>query len=213
MEIDLLKNYPKRQRDTKARAEVKTQEIIDTNLKFGWEYFDKKGYCFNGYSYDGRWIPVVKDFIDYYGLKEGDKVLDIGCAKGYMVYDFVNQGIDAYGLDISNYAIGCSPPEIRYRLYEGNAKDLSIFYNKEFDLVISINTIHCLGENDLRQSVREIQRIGKKAYVTVDSYRNDEEKERMLQWIVAGRTVKSTNEWIKLFQEEGYTGDYYWFIP
>jgi len=211
MEINLLQRYPKRIRDTDSRAKNKTQEIIDTNLKFDWEYFDKKGYCYNGYSYDGRWIPIVYDIINFYGLKKGDKVLDVGCAKGYTVYDFVNQGIEAYGIDISSYAIGCSPTEIRNRLYLGNAKDLSRFKDNEFDLVISINCIHCLNEVDCRSALREIERVGKHKFVTVDAYRTEEEKKKLMDWVVAARTVMSRDDWIKLFREENYNGNYYWF--
>lgn len=212
MEIDLMEKYPKRNRDTKARSEKKTQNIIDCNLTFGWEYFDKKGYCYEGYSYDGRWIPIVEDMIAYYDLKPGSKILDVGCAKGYAVYDFVNEDMDAYGIDISEYAVNASPPEIRDRLYVGNAIDLSRFEDNEFDLVISINCVHCLDEDKARQAIREIERVGKNKFLTVDSFRTKEEEERMMEWIVAGRTAMSTDDWIKLFEEEGYTGDYYWFI-
>jgi len=213
MEIDLLETYPKITRDTKSRSLEKTPRIIQLAKKFGWEYFDKKGVCYNGYSYDRRWIPVVKKFIDYYDLHADSKVLDIGCGKGYLVYDFIEAGIDCYGIDVSNYAIDCSPPEIRWRLKLRNAKDLGVYKDDQFDLVISINTIHNLKEPDCRKAIRDIQRIGKHAFIVVDSFRNDIEKQRMMEWNTTGETIKSTEEWKKTFDEEGYVGDYYWFIP
>ena len=73
-EINLLNSCPNLNRDTAARAKSKTQKQIDTALKFGWEYFDKKGICYDGYSYDGRWVPVAKKFIDYYNLNENSSV-------------------------------------------------------------------------------------------------------------------------------------------
>lgn len=213
VEINLLDMYPQISRDTKIRKLQMTDKQRQTAKKFGWEYFDMKGICYSGYTYDGRWVPIAKRFIDYYNLKKGDKVLDVGSAKGYLIYDFINLGIDAYGIDISKYAIDCSPPEIRWRLKEGDAKDLYKYKDKQFDLVISINTIHNLKEDDCRKAIREIQRVGKKAFIVVDSYRNDEERERIFEWNITAETIKSNVGWIELFKEERYTGDYFWFVP
>jgi len=212
-EINLLDMYPQIKRDTKTRKLEMTTRRKQLAKEFGWEYFDKEGICYGGYIYDGRWIPVAKKFINHYKLKKGDKILDVGAAKGYLIYDLINLGMDAEGIDISPYAIGCSPPEIRSRLMVWDVRDLWIFRDKEFDLVISINTIHNLPEKDCRKAIREIQRIGKNAFIVMDSYRNDEEKQRMLEWNITGETIKSSDGWKKMFKEEGYTGDFYWFIP
>jgi SAM-dependent methyltransferase len=213
MEIDLLTKYPKRTRDTKARKKEKTKKIIELARKFGYEYFDEPGVCYGTYKYDGRWIPVVRDMIEHFDLKPGAKILDVGCAKGHTVYDFIGEGMNAFGIDISTYAIENCMPQVKDRVRIANAKDLSMFKDKEFDLVISINSIHNLDEKECREAVKEIQRVGKKGYIVVDSWRNEYEKERMLDWNIAGRTVLSSDDWKKLFEEEGYTGDYYWFIP
>ena len=205
--------YPQIKRDTKTRKEQMTPLRKQLAKKFGWEYFDKKGICYDGYHYDGRWVPIVNRFIEYYNLNKESKVLDIGCGKGYMVYDFIDRNIDAYGIDISKYALDCSPPDIRWRLKIGNAKNLNMYRDKQFDLVISINTIHNLKENDCRKAIREIQRVGKNAYIVVDSYRTAKEKQRMMEWNITGETIKSSKNWEQIFKEEGYTGDFYWFIP
>jgi cyclopropane fatty-acyl-phospholipid synthase-like methyltransferase len=117
MEIDLLDLYPKTNRDLKSRVNNKTEEQVRLAKKYDWEYFDKKGICYGGYTYDGRWLPVVKRFIDYYNLKPHDRILDVGCAKGYMLYDFlqVEPDLEVIGIDISQYAIGCSPTENDWR--------------------------------------------------------------------------------------------------
>lgn len=213
-EINLLDFYPTRIRNTKERAKIKTKKQIKIAKKFGWEYFDKKDICYGGYSYDGRWIPIAKRLINYYKLKKGDKILDVGCGKGYLVYDLVNLGIDAYGVDISEYAIDSAPDSIQTKLYLCDAKDLSFNFNEnQFDLVISINTIHNLLLKDCKKAIKEIQKIGKNAFIVVDSYRNKEEKKRMMDWNITGETIRSVKNWKKLFKEVGYTGDYYWFIP
>ena len=83
-EIDLLKNYPKTKRDTSQRSENKTEEDRFVARKFGKEFFDgdrKHGY--GGFSYNSKfWEPVVPDFINFYGLDENSKVLDIGSGAG-----------------------------------------------------------------------------------------------------------------------------------
>lgn len=215
MEVNLLELYPKRDRDTKERARAKTAERVELAKKFGWEFFDKKGVCYDGYIYDGRWIPIAKKFAEHYCLNGSSKVLDIGCAKGYLLYDLKQliPSISITGIDVSEYAINCAPPEIKSNLLVADARDLSIFNDKEFDLAISINVIHNLKERECRLAVREIQRVARKAYIVVDAYRNDCEKERMFEWVLTAETILSVNQWKELFEEEGYTGDYYWFIP
>lgn len=215
MEINLMNEYPERKRNLMERVATKTKEQIETAKKFGWEYFDAKDICYGGYIYDGRWTPVVKRFIDYYGLKSDDKILDCGCAKGYMLYDFLKTmpSLRVTGIDISEYAIECCPLEVKPFLKVGNVIDLSMFKDKEFNFVVCITTIHNLKEIECRQAIREIQRVGKNAFIKVDAYRTEEDRERMLAWNITAETILSVDEWIKLFKEERYTGDYYWFMP
>ncbi len=216
-EIDLLKLYPKIKRDTEARAKTKTEKQKSIALKFGWEYFDKKGICYNGYFYDGRWIPIVQRFIDYFNIKDGMKILDVGCAKGYMLYDFKNAlpNLTLRGVDISEYAINSCPTEVKDCLQIANANDLSTFNSNEFDVVFAINSIHSFKTiEETKIAVSEIQRVSKgRSYIIVDAYSNQKEKKRMEQWQVAGHMVLSENQWIKIFEEVSFTGDYFWFKP
>jgi SAM-dependent methyltransferase len=215
-EIDLFKPvYPERKRDWKAVARNKTEQQVEIARKYGWEYFDMKGICYGSYSYDGRWVAVARRFIEHYGLRPGMRVLDIGCAKGYLLYDFLHvmPSLVVAGIDISQFAVNCCPPEVAPFLRVGNANNLSMFGDQEFDLVLSISTVHNLPESECRQAIREIQRVGKHAWVKVDSYRNEEEKEIMFAWNITARTILSANDWKSLFLEEGYTGDYYWTLP
>ena len=215
MEIDLLVDYPKTNRDVTARSQERDPDIVRRAKLFDWEYFDRKDpkVCYGGYIYDGRWKPVVRRFIEHYKLERYSSILDVGAAKCYLLYDFVQTKMTfrVVGLDISRYAINCKPHEVDAIV--GNAKDLSMFGDKEFDLVISINTIHNLVESDCRKAIREIQRVGKDAFITVDAYSTDEEKERMLAWNTTAETIHSVDGWKQLFKEEGYTGDYFWFMP
>jgi ubiquinone/menaquinone biosynthesis C-methylase UbiE len=217
IEIDLLENYPKTKRDLKQRANEKTQEDRNIARKFGEEFFDgdrKHGY--GGFNYMSRfWQPVIPTFIKHFNLNENSKVLDVGCAKGFMLFDIKEAipNITIEGIDISSYAIENAKEEIKQFLRVGNAKELP-YKNNSFDVVISINTIHNLEKKECAKALQEIQRVSRgKSFVTVDAYRNEEEKEAMYAWNLTAKTIMSVDEWIAFFDEVGYTGDYYWFIP
>lgn len=215
-EINLLEKYPRSKRPIDERAAQRTQEDICMAKRFGKEYFDGPrtqgygGYCY----YPKFWTEVVKDFIQHYNLTKGSKILDVGCGKGFMLYDFIKAlpGIVVRGIDISQYAIDNAKPEVKPFLEIGDAKDLSRFKDKEFDLVISINTVHNLKLEECKKAIKEIQRVGKNGFITIDAWRNDEEKERMLKWNLTAETYMHVDDWKRVFEEAGYTGDYHWFI-
>ena len=216
-EIDLLKNYPKSNRDLNERVSSKNDNDRLIARKFGKEFFDgdrKHGY--GGFKYNPRfWSKVVKDIYNFYNLSEKSSILDVGCAKGFMLYDFynLNSNLDLQGLDISDYAINNSIKELKKNLIVGCASQLP-YEDNSFDLVISINTIHNLDLKKCTQAISEINRVSKKnSFLTVDAYRNDEEKNRMFAWNLTAKTIFSVSEWKNFFKENNYTGDFYWFIP
>lgn len=216
VETNLLDQYPKSKRPIDDRALERTERDVTIAKQFGKEYFDgirMQGY--GGYHYHERfWTEVVKDFIKYYNLTKDSKILDVGCAKGFMLHDFKNalSDLTVRGVDISQYAIDNAIEDVKPFLQIGDAKDLSMFKDKEFDLVISINTVHNLKLEECKQAIKEIQRVAKNAFITMDAWRNDDEKERMYKWNLTAETYMHVDDWKKLFAEVGYTGDYHWFI-
>lgn len=216
-EIDLMKNYPRTKRDPKARAAEKTEQDRAIARQFGKEFFDgerRTGY--GGFSYNPRfWQPVIPDFVKHWDLNANSSVLDVGCAKGFMLWDFMQlvPGIKVAGIDISKYAIENGVEQVRPYLQVGDARKLP-FPDKSFDVVISITTVHNFDRAELIQSLREIERVQRRgSFITVDAYRNDEEKEAMYAWNLTAKTIMHVDEWKKLFKEAGYTGDYHWFMP
>jgi SAM-dependent methyltransferase len=217
IEIDLLKNYPKTKRDLKQRSDEKTESDRAIARKFGKEFFDgdrKHGY--GGFKYMSRfWQPVIPTFIEHFNLDKNSKVLDIGCAKGFMLFDMTEAipNISVEGIDVSSYAIENAKEEIKPFLKVANAKELP-YKDNSFDVVISINTIHNLEKDECAKALKEIERVSRgKSFITVDAYRNEEEKEAMYAWNLTAKTIMSVEEWKNFFKEVGYTGDYYWFIP
>lgn len=216
-EIDLLAKYPKPKRNLEERAALKTPEERATARLFGKEFFDgdrKHGY--GGYYYNPKyWSNVVPEFKKYWQLSEQSSLLDVGCGKGFMLYDFIRliPGILVKGVDISDYAIKNCHEEMKNFLQVGNAKKLE-FKDNAYDYVISINTIHNLELEECKIAIKEISRVAfKGSFITVDAYRDQKEKKRMYDWNLTAKTILSVDEWKKLFKELDYNGDYYWFIP
>lgn len=215
-EINLLDTYPNTNRDVEGRFRQVTEEHHEIARQFGKEFFDGDRLVgYGGYIYDGRWVGVAKKFRDYYGLTSESSVLDVGCAKGFMLFDFeyVIPGIKVAGIDISEYAIENAMENIKPFVRVANAKKLP-FPDKSFDLVISITTLHNLPLRECKQAIQEVQRVSRKyAFITLDSWRDEAERDRMRKWNLTALTYMSVDDWKKLFAEVGYTGDYYWFIP
>jgi SAM-dependent methyltransferase len=215
-EINLLDRYPQAKRPIDERGALITTAHRQVARQFGREYFDgERLYGYGGYSYHPRfWQETVKRFADYYRLTNESSVLDVGCAKGYMLHDFKEllPGLNVAGVDISEYALQHSLESVRPFLRIGNATDLP-FPDNAFDLVISINTVHNLNLEDCRQALKEIQRVSKgAAFVTMDAWRTEEERERLLKWNLTALTYMEVRDWKQVFEEIDYTGDYYWFI-
>ena len=216
-EVDLLVNYPKSNRNVKARGLEKTEKDREIARKFGKEFFDgDRSHGYGGFSYNPKfWSPVVPTLKEHFSLSLNTSLLDVGCAKGFMLNDIAKaiEGISLKGIDISEYAIANSIEGMRQNLVVANAKDLP-FDNNSFDVVISINTVHNLEKDELAQALQEIERVSKdKSFITVDAYNSEDEKERMYAWNLTAKTIMSVDEWVSFFNDVGYTGDYYWFIP
>lgn len=213
-EVNLLARYPKAKRNVKARLDNK-EENRTLALKFGQEYFDgtrEQGY--GGFRYDGRWIPIAEDIVRHYGLKAGDRVLDIGCAKGFLVKDLMKvcPGLEVFGIDISEYAVMHCEPEVVGRLQVGDARKLP-FPDDSFTLAISINTVHNLERENCVVALKEMQRVSPKAgYVQVDAYRNPQERQIFEDWMLTAKTYGMPDDWVRILGEAGYKGDYFWTI-
>lgn len=212
-QVNLLKSLPQIKRNAAARAEDKSENVIAIARLYGEAYFDgDRKYGYGGYYHDGRWHPVAKEIVSHYKLRVNAKVLDVGCAKGFLVDALRDQLMDAYGQDISRYAIDRCPHKMRGRLHLGWASDLP-FPDNSFDLVISLNTIHNLPRWLCKIALQEIQRVSKgKAFVQVDSYRTLEEKAVFEDWVLTAKFHDYPDGWLALFDEAGYTGDYDWTL-
>jgi len=216
-EINLLKNYPKLNRGVADRGVSKTAEDQALAREFGRDFFDgSRRHGYGGFNYNERyWNRVIPDFEQYWDLSRRDIVLDVGCAKGFMLYDMQRliPGIGVRGVDISQYAIDHAMEEVKEYCQVANATHLP-FDDNSIDVSISITTLHNLDQSGLEIALQEIERVSKRgAFITLDAYRNNKEKERMEAWNLTAKTVMHVEDWKVFFKDVGYNGDYYWFIP
>ena len=179
--------------------------------KFDVDYWDgSRNTGYGGYHYDGRWLPVAKRMAAHYGVKAGDRVLDVGCGKGFLVFELMQAvpGLRVAGIDVSTYAIANAKEEVRPYLQVGNA--VSVPYpDRSFDVVLSINTLHNLQLPELELALREIERVAIRGkYVVVDGYRTEQEKVNLLYWQLTCECFFTPKEWEWVFEKSGYGGDY-----
>jgi protein-L-isoaspartate(D-aspartate) O-methyltransferase len=146
----------------------------------------------------------------HYGIKAGDRILDVGCGKGFLLYEFTRAvpGVEVVGIDVSRYALAHAKEEVRPFLAEGRAESLP-YKDRSFDLVISLNTLHNLQLPELELALGEIERVGRKGkYILMDGYRTEAEKVNLLYWQLTCECFFTPREWEWLFAKTGYTGDF-----
>jgi len=179
--------------------------------QFGQDYWDgERQYGYGGYEYDGRWHSVAQAMAEYYQLEAGQSVLDVGCGKGFLLYELsqVVPGLQVAGIDISTYAITHAKEEVKPFLQVGNGCQLP-YEDRSFDLVYSLNTLHNLYVYELKSALQEIERVARQhCYIVVESYRNEREKMNLLYWQLTCESFYTPTEWAWLYKEWGYSGDY-----
>ncbi len=184
-------------------------------IKFGMEYWDgDREHGYGGYRYDGRWRVVAEEIARHYTLPADARILDVGCGKGFLLYEFtqVLRGALVAGIDISDYGLRNAKEEIRPFLQMASAPALP-FRDRSFDLVISVLTLHNLYAYDLWKALGEIERVGRGAkYVVVETYRNEREKVNLLYWQLTCRAFHTPAEWEWVFAWSGYTGDHSFIV-
>jgi SAM-dependent methyltransferase len=211
--IDFLSSVHKStKRDYLGRVtEFPKAEAAKLAKRFDREYWDgDRRWGYGGYRYDGRWKPVAQAFVDHYKLKAGDSVLDVGCGKGFLLYDLTTivPGIKVTGIDISQYALECAHEGVRSHLQHASAASLP-FPDKSFDFVFSLNVLHNLYSYELCDALKEIERVGRGGkYICVESYRNEDEKVNLLYWQLTCEMFCTPQEWEWWFSLTGYTGDH-----
>ena len=171
--------YIDRMVDDKVHCMLKAKE-------YETDYWDgHRRYGYGGYKYiPGRWKPVAESLIEHFDLTGNSSVLDVGCGKGFLLYEMkqILPDLDIAGFDVSEHGLSQSREEIRDKLFHHKAQDSYPYENNSFDLVISLGCLHNLRVFELERALKEIDRVGRQGYVMVESYRSEQEQFNLQCW-------------------------------
>lgn len=203
--------HNKTSRDYLARMQDAKVECMQVARRYDADYWDgDRRYGYGGFHYDGRWKPVAEKLVEIYKLPSDAAILDVGCGKGFLLYELqqILPAARICGFDHSAHAIAQAKKEVRDCLFSHSAQDPFPFADKEFDLVLSLTTLHNLHLPDLKAALREMERVGKNKYLVVEGYRNERELFNLQCWALTCAAFFTPEEWVWLFNEFGYCGDY-----
>jgi ubiquinone/menaquinone biosynthesis C-methylase UbiE len=203
--------HKRTERDYAGRMADRKVECMDMARQFSEQYWDgERRFGYGGYNYDGRWKVVAEKLLETYKIPPGGRVLDIGCGKGFLLHELqqLRPDIEVIGFDISDYAIENAKEEIRHALFVHDAAELIPYANDEFDLVISLTTLHNLPISKLAGALKEMDRVAKQKYLVVESYRNTTEMFNLQCWALTCEAFFRPDDWVWIFNKFGYQGDY-----
>jgi SAM-dependent methyltransferase len=199
------RDYLARMNDDKVSCMLKAKE-------YEADYWDgDRRFGYGGYTYrPGRGQPVAEALIQTYGLTNSSSLLDVGCGKGFLLYEIqlLLPDMRIEGFDVSQHGLANQHPDFRGKTFIHKAQEAFPYKDDEFDLVISLATIHNLRLPELEIALSEIQRTGRQAYVMTESYRNELEMFNLECWALTAESLLDVGEWLWLFDQFGYTGDY-----
>ena len=202
----------KTKRDYLQRMNNNKVHCMKIASKYDFDYWDgDRKFGYGGYKYiNDYWTPVAKKLIEIYGLKDGSRILDIGCGKAFLLYEIkkLNPNIEAIGIDISKYALTQAKSDFPIKLIHHDARKKILFEDYSFDLVISLGTLHNFKLNELKVALNEIQRLGKDKFIMVESFRNELELFNLQCWALTAKTFLDEDEWVWLLKSFNYTGDF-----
>jgi SAM-dependent methyltransferase len=199
-------------RDYLARMVDDKVQCMKIAKHYGQDYWDgDRRFGYGGYRYmPGRWRSVAQELITTYKLGPGSTVLDVGCGKGFLLHEMLllEPELKVKGFDISEHGIAGATELVKPHLHLQQAHTKYPFANDEFDLVLSLGTLHNLRLFDLQVALAEIERVGKQGYVMLESYRNEQELFNLQCWALTCESFFDKDEWIWLYDHFGYSGDY-----
>lgn len=204
-EFDALQKYPQ----TVERAHVvrTIQNKIIASYRDEHFFDGSRANGYGGLVDDGRWRATAEFMVQEYELKAGDRVLQIGCEKGFLLVELQKFGLKVLGLDTSAYAIECS--ELDYKVWPVSGYTLDGFGSASFALVLAIGPVYTASLPDAIKLIKAIQRVSTgKSFITLGSFDTREEEQRLRDWSLLGCTLLPKDDWREVLAHCEYTGDY-----
>lgn len=211
MTIEFFPSSSRGAEERRALAEkiLRGSKVSPSYLDFGYDYFDnpEHGVGYGGYRYDGRYAEVAKRMVDHYGLKPGDRVLEIGCAKGFLLVEFLKLGMEVAGIDASDYAVENAHPEVRP--FIRNAPAVSTPYpDGHFQLVIGKEVLPHVPRAELEQTVQECMRVSNDSlFFEIQCGTSPRELQYMQAWDRTHQVCETPAWWNEMFARVNYPGD------
>ncbi len=180
--------------------------MIDSDQIFDRDYFENGlatgKSCFFNYSWMPELtIPLAYRMIRIVGIQDGETILDFGSAKGFLVHAFRLLGFEAYGTDISRYAIENAHEKVRKynRLFEKG----TIPFDFPFDWVISKDTLEHIPYSEIDGIIELFCGAARKGFFLCPLGQNG-------KYVIPQYDTDSTHQirepaewWIDLFQRHG----------
>jgi len=154
------------------------------------EYFEgKKGEYRFSYteSFVGSAIQDVANIYRAWWIKtfiNPKTCLDVGCGTGKLVYFLRKLGIEAYGIDISEYALERAEKGVKPYLKEGDIVKIP-YPDNSFDLVVTIDVLEHIERQEIKKALTETVRVAKK-------------------WVLH-KVYTAENKWINFFHAKDHS--------
>jgi protein-L-isoaspartate(D-aspartate) O-methyltransferase len=201
-------------RSTESRISILQKQNLSPEFSegyrtFGYDYFDNclidVGY--GGYFYDGRYRNSVSELCEYYRLKPGNRIIEIGCAKGHILVEFFKLGMQVAGIDLSEYAVMNANTEIRDSIFIGDVCALP-FNDNTFDFLLCKEVLPHLKEAKLDRAILECLRVSKSLqFFEIQSGRTDLELNLLKKWDITHQTLRPPEWWNGKLKRLGFEGD------
>jgi SAM-dependent methyltransferase len=178
-------------------------------VAYGRHYYDDADYGvgYGGYRYDGRYAESAERMVAHYGLASGSSILEMGCAKGFILFEFFKRGMKVAGIDLSAYAVENAVREVRPFIVNGSCTSLP-WPSDSFDLVYCKETLPHLTKEQVTEAVAEAKRVCRNDNIFLEiQVGNDEEAQRLIRaWDETHRTVQSTDWWRSFLRDLDFRG-------
>lgn len=212
LNIDFFSSSNSRSSEARlSKIEKRAEVLTETSdfIGFGYDYFDNENYevGYGGYFYDGRYASSVLSIVEYFKLLPKAKVLELGCAKGFILFEFMKLGMDVRGIDKSTYAIEKAVVEVKPFLQCQSATDLP-FSENEFDFVYSKEMLPHLNEQEIDSTLCEIMRVasGDNIFLEIQVPSDNYSAELIKKWDCTHKTIKPVDWWEKKLNSHKFSG-------
>jgi 2-polyprenyl-3-methyl-5-hydroxy-6-metoxy-1,4-benzoquinol methylase len=136
---------------------------IDPQNMYDEEYFmtnKKSNYSKEYWDYDARKVEIMRDCIGFISsFNPKPTVLEAGCGLGLLVRAFRELNVNAFGCDISEWAINNSYSSIKEYLKVADISEKIPYEDNKFNLILCIDVIEHIPEDRLDNTVKELYRV------------------------------------------------------